>query len=305
MVYNGADVEQLRSTATHFERLANNLDATSKSLHSLINAANHWLGPDADRFRAAWSDGSARTMTTAAAALRQGAVDLRRNADDQVSVSSTRDAAPGSTAQLLAHIKNNVRDDDGVRIEKVVGSDGQTRLIVYLKGQDSTDNRTFARNFPLLAGGVDSEVTAKIDAAIKDSPDGKNTDIMLVGLSQGGMDAQNIAASGRYHVTTLVTYGSPLIQSDIPGVAVLHLQASGDAVPIAGEILRTQAHLPSASTDYLFEAGSGVPEWTLLQDHSTGYPTVAQSFDNSTDPHWAAVKASMEKYQGVIVTATE
>ena len=31
---------------------------------------------------------------------------------------------------------------------------------------------------------------------------------MLVGFSQGGMDAQNIAASGRYDVTSVVTFGS-------------------------------------------------------------------------------------------------
>lgn len=336
MGYNGADVDQLREAAAQFERMASSVEATTRSLSSLVDSADQWSGADGDRFRAAWKDRSVHSLRAAAAALRQGAIDLRRNADGQEGVSSTGGAnAPANSAQLFEHIRNSERDSDGVRIEKVLGADGATRLIVYLKGQDSTDNRTLARNAPLLAGYVDAHVTGMIDEALKACPGGTDTDIMLVGYSQGGMDAQNIAASGRYHVTTLLTYGSPLVQSDIPGVEAVHLRADGDAVPAVGGLIREveKAALnsgsagpifsgnlviqmaanaavdavtgQSAATAHQFEADPGLSDRSPLNVHIHGYPEVALSFDNSTDPRWAAAKASMEKFQGVIVTSTE
>lgn len=334
--YNGADVDQLRQAATQFERMASSVEATTRSLHNLVNNTGQWLGADGDRFRTAWNDRSARTLQTAAAALRQGAIDLRRNADEQERVSTAGAArAPTNSAQLFEHIKNSERDSDGVRIEKVLGADGATRLIVYFKGQDSTDNRTLLRNAPLLVGYVDADVTAKIDEALKACPDGTGTDVMLVGYSQGGLDAQNIAASGKYHVTTLVTYGSPLVQSDIPGVQAVHLRADGDAVPAVGGLARevedvvltsgpatviptgnplvqavTHAVVDAVtgqapSTANHFDADPGLADRSPLNVHSHGYPAVAHSFDNSTDPRWGPVKASMEKFQGVIVTAAD
>ena len=45
-------------------------------------------------------------------------------------------------------------------------------------------------------------------------PGSKDYEMMLVGYSQGGMDAQNLAALRKYNVTSLVTYGSPLTQAD-------------------------------------------------------------------------------------------
>jgi pimeloyl-ACP methyl ester carboxylesterase len=64
---------------------------------------------------------------------------------------------------------------------------------------------------------------------------------MLVGFSQGGMDAQNLATeldvndgwneSMRSKVTTVITFGSPTIASKPSNVAELHVQDTGDHVP--------------------------------------------------------------------------
>jgi pimeloyl-ACP methyl ester carboxylesterase len=58
---------------------------------------------------------------------------------------------------------------------------------------------------------------------------------MLVGLSQGGMDAQNLASAGENNVSTLMTYGTPIIRADDPTIATAHIRAEGDPVPVFGE----------------------------------------------------------------------
>ena len=60
---------------------------------------------------------------------------------------------------------------------------------------------------------------------------------MLVGYSQGGIDAQNIAALGRseFNVTDVVTFGSPTVAGAHPeafGTNVLHVRAWNDPVPM-------------------------------------------------------------------------
>lgn len=64
---------------------------------------------------------------------------------------------------------------------------------------------------------------------------------MLVGLSQGGMDAQNIANSGKFNVTNLVTYGSPVNLADDPKINTVHIRAEGNPVPAAGEAVAAAA----------------------------------------------------------------
>lgn len=309
------------------------MEASSKALHSLIGGGTQWRGPDAERFRSEWSNVSVRAITAAVESLRRAADELRRNADQQdqasavqtasaaaggVSAGDRTDAGPTGTAQLFEHIKNAEHDSDGVRIERVVGPDGESRLIVYLKGTDSSDNRDLNRNDPVLRGWVDPAITAKIDEALKGCPDGRRTDIMLVGYSQGGLDAQNLAGSGKYHVTNLVTFGTPIIQPENHGIETVHLHASYDPIPLAGAIGKGSNDLPPVlnmfsvasnalaqvpnGSNHVFEHDTGL-RWDKV--HGEGYPKVAEAFDNSTDPRFADVKKSMEKFQGTLVQSAD
>lgn len=330
MSMHGADVEQLRATATQFNKSASVLESSASTLHSLINGSTQWRGPDAERFRSEWSGVSARSLSAAVETLRRASDELRRNADQQDQASGEGNSAPQGTSGLLKHLENDQRDDrgnatgdtDGLRIERVVGPDGQTRLIVYLKGQDSVDSRGLDRSAALATGlmGVDPDLTRKIDEALKSTPNGLRTEVMLVGLSQGGMDAQNIAAAGRYNVTNLVTYGSPLIQFDKTGIDTVHIEASGDPVPGAGELARVAADVatnPSifgainVATDaahgmangniYTFDPQAGIG----FNVHETAYPDAAKAFDQSTDPRFAETRQSMKRFEGTVTSVTE
>ncbi len=342
MAVQGADVAQLRTTATQFGKGADALEFSAKALHSLIGSGTQWRGPDAERFRNEWTGMSSRAIAAAVASLRQAADELRRNADQQEQASTAGTgggvSAPRGARQLLDHIENDQKDDqgnslgddDGLRIEKVVGPDGETRLVVYFKGQDTegVEGRDLARSSGLATGliGVDEDLTRKIDEALKNCPDGKNTDVMLVGLSQGGMDAQNIAASGKYNVTNLVTFGSPTIQADNPNIQTVHMHAKGDPVPPAGNFGRGLGaafgnvaqgkYVPGIGLGSFLVDAVSPPSSNFVYDsdpglglgmgvHDQGYPDVAQSFDESSDARFTDVKESMKKYEGSVTVVTE
>jgi WXG100 family type VII secretion target len=300
MAYQGADVTQLRTAAARLDNAADTLDQLVKTLHGQVTLGGLWSGPDADRFRSQWSNQSSHAVTAAAQALRQAGGDLRRNAEEQEQASGAAGASaahtssggvgsttPTGTSQLFTTLHKSDGSKDGIYIEQVVGTDGKTRFIVYLNGTDAAERLTVLRNAEVIQGRPDDYITKKIDAALeaagyqsgKDGPE-----MMLVGYSQGGMDAQNIAAAGKYHVTDLVTYGSPLTHADQSGINTVHVRATGDNVPdIPAELLA------------LAKGPSGIPEATairlgLIDGIGDKVPTTepwvgASSHIFETDPH--------------------
>jgi len=243
MGYEGADIEKLRTAAGQMDSVAAALEASASRVHSMVANAGAWWGSDAEGFRSQWTSVSKPNVAAAVTALREGASSLRRNAADQEQVSSTtggtRVAAPTGTAALFRQILATNGSYDGLMIQQVVGPDGQTRFIAYLNGTYSATRLTDVRNIPIAGGEVDPYILGRINDALRAAgyqPDANGTfkngpDVMLVGYSQGGMDAQNLAHSGQYHVTDVVTYGAPLTYADNPNINTIHLRADGDSVP--------------------------------------------------------------------------
>lgn len=227
--------------------------------------------------------------------------------------------SPAGAAELFSHIRNDDHHGDGFRVERVIGDDGQTRLIVYFKGQDTTPGRGLGlgRSIGVSTGliGVDAAAVDAIDRALADCPKGQASEVMLVGLSQGGMDAQNIAASHRYRVDTLVTFGSPIVRLDDPAIATVHIRAGGDPVPIAGEAGRAVSTaalgglLPPVGllrstisairiallpTIFAYDPHDG----TGMHVHENDYPAAARAFDRSDGPEFAGVRAHIATFHG-------
>lgn len=114
---------------------------------------------------------------------------------------------------------------EGIAID-LVGTPSEPLIIVYLGGTnpdqwgsvnlagleitvDSATNQPKLENIDsFVFQQPKSEHLAAIDWAVAKATNAK---VMLVGYSQGGMDAQNIAESGRYDVSTVVTFGSPIV----------------------------------------------------------------------------------------------
>ena len=131
-----------------------------------------------------------------------------------------------------------VGTSEGIAYE-IVGEAQHPKIIIYIGGTDPSGLGTLDffglsaeldpnTNQPVLEN-VESYLTrqtkpeqlAIIDAIVDKAP---GAEILLVGYSQGGMDAQNIAASGRYaDVSTVVTFGSPIVSPGSADYNTIHL----------------------------------------------------------------------------------
>jgi pimeloyl-ACP methyl ester carboxylesterase len=139
-------------------------------------------------------------------------------------------------------------------------------------------------NLNLIAGDStaygDAIAQAMTDAGVPgDAP------VMLVGHSQGGMQAAALAADPDfgYHVTHVVTAGSPVATSGVPDdVTMVSLENTGDVVPLLdGEENPDGAQHTTVQTDVhsgSFGAADG-------QNHSLStYEQIASAADGSADP---------------------
>gem|GEM_PF-5090751 len=213
-----------------------------------------------------------------------------------------------NASALYTHLRKITGSDaDGIVIEKVQAQrGGQERFIVYLGGTTHDlfqGNQPIAGNVPAYHGEVKPHQLAAIRRAL-----GSNTsaEVMLVGYSQGGLDAQNIAALGEFNVTTVVTYGAPINHSAPTGYRIIHLHADLDPIPglskadfyddhaLAGNIFKRRA----ANTNF----------WSLLTDpwgdklHGDlrTYESVGSQF--WSNPGYSAVKANMRTFlQGKVI----
>lgn len=132
-------------------------------------------------------------------------------------------------------------DSGQVRIEEIVGPDGQTRYIVYVPATtdwspESKDNTTdMTTNVQGMAGN-DTVMREMVRQAIADAGIGSKAEVMLVGYSQGGITAGSLAADQAFladvNVTAMMTVGAPI--SDFPvdsGIDVLSIEHEQDLVP--------------------------------------------------------------------------
>lgn len=310
MAVQGADAGQLRSIATQLNKGASALESSAKTLHSLIGTTTQWRGPDADRFRSQWSSSSVRSIATAVDALRQAADTLRRNANEQETASAadgggsdgggvgqpTHTApSPAGLSGLWNELHGIPIHSSGYRVQEVVGADHVTRYVVYITGTLAADGQTIPSNIAAAAGVPDDKQLAALRSIIP-----KGAEVMLVGHSQGGMDAQNIAMQhdNGFKVTQVVTFGSP-VRQDL-SVPAIHLQADGDHIPGSTNGLlvspyvwnstgsNPDAHIYHAKSDI---SGSG---WDI---HQKGYGYLSEKWDQARFAQSAGVAA----FNGTVV----
>jgi PGAP1-like protein len=157
--------------------------------------------------------------------------------------------APHSVRDLLEGVDRRQTRGEGegpalpgeIGIVKLVAPDGTVRWVVQLPGTESWDPRPgstardLSTNLHTMAG--DSTVYIRgIQLAMDAAGVGRGDAVMLVGHSQGGMTAAALAADPavreRFHITHVVTAGSPVARTDVPpSVQVLALENRYDLVP--------------------------------------------------------------------------
>ncbi len=187
--------------------------------------------------------------------------------------------------------------DGVISIQQLTGDDGRGTYVVQLPGTDDflSDHavRNMGSNLNLIAGDSTAYGEA-VRLAMADAGVPADAPVMLVGHSQGGMQAAALAGDPDfgYHVTHVVTAGSPVATSGIPDdVTVLSLENTGDVVPLLdGEPGPDGAHHTTVQADV--HAGSlGAADG---QNHSLStYESIASAADASSDPSIQAVVESM------------
>jgi uncharacterized protein YukE len=317
----GADAGEMRSAAQQFTQAAERLDGLLLSLNGYISNAGFWRGPDAQRFRSEWTGQSTHAIKAASTLLRGGADTLRRNADEQEKASAADGGNTGgatrsivddtdklgmtnsrNTNDMWHQIKGipNEENSSGYRVQKIETAPGEYRYVVYIVGTDGSSSQTVASNYNAVRGTLDDKQVKALERLI---PDG--AEVMLVGYSQGGIDAQNIAKSGKFDVTQIVTFGSPArFDLDVPAV---HLRANGDLIPnsgsafavggpllgslggpmgaIRGGLMTANPYvlsaLPIGANNEYFNADSAFCSEDPMAHHNNGYENVSKEYDKA------------------------
>ncbi|MCS0500049.1 hypothetical protein [Protaetiibacter mangrovi] len=166
--------------------------------------------------------------------------------------------APSGAEQRLARVP----DDEQVRIERYSAPGEADRFVVYVaptqtfspvadeEAWDLTSNVAGVAGLP--AGSIRATEQAMADAGIT-----ADSEIVLVGFSQGGLVADAIAASGDWNAVGLETYGDPgggiALPEGVRGVAVRH---SDDFVVATGG--------PQGATDRTIVERRAYPEGSTI-----------------------------------------
>lgn len=174
-----------------------------------------------------------------------------------------------------------------MEVQTVVGADGRRRHVVYLPGTDDldpfsadSDVRDMDANLHLEAG-LPTAHGAGILHALQQAGVRSGEPVLLVGHSQGGMEAMALASAGTaYDITDVVTFGSPQVPGHLPaGVHVLSLEHQGDLVPLSDfGAPPTGAHHVTVGFD------SGIAPTAALNHDMAQYVAGAHAAQQDVDP---------------------
>ncbi|GAA1485902.1 hypothetical protein [Brachybacterium fresconis] len=217
--------------------------------------------------------------------------------DDIAPITADDISRPGGATDpsTIAEMMDNLRaageaqkeDSTSIRVQQVLGDDGQTRYIVYVPGShgameniigpDATGNPMDWNQNPGALGGQETDSSQAVIAAMESAGIPHGADVSLVAHSQGGIVANNLAADPSvngapdgWNFGNVVSVGSPVELADVP--------ASTRTVNFAHEPV-----LDAPSSPVLADIGA-----PLRGDHPVG--DVVPTLDG--DPHDATGTAS-------------
>ena len=338
----GADVEGLRMLAQTFEQSATRLRTLSSGVRQGIQLTV-WLGPFAQRFRHTWDTEHSRRLQMTAEALEAAAGCLRSEAAGQERASAAGTATSpglghtGTSTRSVLETDPNVGDGDGVRIIKVRGEDGVERYVVHIAGTDP--NAKGSELFDPFENadavrGRETQTMRYVEALMQAAGITSRDQIMLVGYSQGGLLAQNIANSGHWGDPLIVTRASPQVLGGVGSHDILRFEVERDAVVDRlnpyGQVqdMWRAVGVHGSGTDHLVRGSGGTGlmpgnpitnavinsnPFLIAADlgagaaiHTEGLPfygNLADEFDASTDREAIAVQQRISDYLGTEIVA--
>lgn len=196
------------------------------------------------------------------------------------------------------------RADEGaaqIRIEKY-----DTGYVVYLggtidSGVEPTDEPWDMTSNITAIAELDSGSYLAAVMAMREAGISAEDNVILVGHSQGGLVAAQLAASGEYRVSDVVTVGAPLHQVELPDeVNLVAVEHNEDVIPSLSGVAAPASVATHITVTRSLYSHSAVPRGEVLPAHNLSrYVETAAVMDRSGDPKLAAEqKRIAEKTQG-------
>jgi hypothetical protein len=206
--------------------------------------------------------------------LEESPVDVQRV--DQRPVSS----APAGAAERL----DRVPEGDQVRIERYTAPGEPDRFVVYVGPTETFDPRPQGEPWDMASnvGGVGGQDVAAIRAtelAMRDAGVTSDSQVQLVGFSQGGMVAARIAADGNWNAVGLQTFGAPTGNVALPdGLQGMAVRNREDFIPaLAGP--QTDHHLLQVERTVYADPSSMPTDQAAPGHQRVAYAATAQAID--------------------------
>lgn len=201
------------------------------------------------------------------------------------------EATPMGTSSI-GDLSSRLNNKSGnIRIEEYSTSNGTVK-VVYLPGTSFKDGKVFSlrSDVELMANGQKANSYLAAEMAMKTFGIKETDRVILVGYSQGGMVAAELAQHHK-NVTGLVTMGSPIATEAIPKVIpTLSLEHSNDIVPaLSGKTNPLTENWATASRHVDLKPGQNAIEAHEIEN----YVETAKLADASADSGLVRVRQNL------------
>jgi len=196
-------------------------------------------------------------------------------------------ASKAPPPRSISALTNRLNNDSGnIRIESYQTVKGRM-VVVYLPGTANwspvggTSAFDLRSNLDLIGDAQNSNSSRAAHAAMSAFGVGPSDHLILVGYSQGGLVAAELARENP-NVIGLVTLGSPIANERLPhNLSVLSIEHSNDIVPaLAGDTNPLTENWVTASKHLDLKAGQ-----TVISAHDiAAYVNTSSEVDKSNDP---------------------
>lgn len=212
----------------------------------------------------------------------------------------TKDVAPPADnyESLINRIPRAQEDGEQIRIEhyKNTGT-----YVVYLGGTidpsltPGNEPWDMTSNINAIAGSEAGSYQAA-ELAMKEAGIEATDNVIVVGHSQGGLIAAQLAASGNYRITDVVTVGAPVHHVETPrSTNTVVVEHAEDVIPALSGVATPATAGRIVVNTSLYE-GKPAPQNEVLPAHSLSrYQETAKLMDSSKDPELTAEKAKIRR----------
>lgn len=195
-----------------------------------------------------------------------------------------------------------------IRIDRHSSPGVPDRFEVYLAGTAELGTSAgpepwdMTSNLVALSGGSSGSFRAAV-AAMQQAGIGPDSPIVLTGYSQGGLIAAQLAASGRYSVDGLVTFGAPAGPVAVPGgIPYLAVEHSDDLVPALGGAFASSE--PTLVRRRCFDGPPPPSEFALPAHRLSTYADTAGLIDSSRNIRLGSLLEHLEPPAASTVVST-